>query len=204
MTFFILAAGQQTRWGEGKLKQLIRVPTMNLISRTYKQFSKHGEVKVVTIHDAIKQLFPKEAIINPRDHRYTTTSMLSTEDHWKQRSTILLGDVYYSDEAVKTIVQNKDPFKVCGSFIQVEIFAISFTDNDGVKSALVKAIENADSGGRGKLWEVYKSYSGVELKVEYPVPMPPLNDNFTMIDDDTQDFDTKDEWLDFKNKKGWA
>lgn len=202
MKFFILAAGQQTRWGNRGLKQLVTINKKPLIRRTYEQFSKHGTVHIVTIHKDIRRLFPKETIITPEDYRYTITSALSTQDHWDQRSTILLGDVYYTDEAVKTIVQNNDPFKVFGSARHVEIYAISFTDKDGVIEAAEQGVKNADEGGRGKLWEIYKPYSGVQLKVEYPVPIPDFNEYFIRIEDDTQDFDTEEEWLNFKNEKG--
>jgi len=156
MKFFILAAGEQTRWGEQGFKQLVLIDNAPLLQRTISQFSSHGELFVVTHHNELsefcRQLNVK--VIDPLDHRFTASSALSTYKHWKGRTVILLGDVLYSDEAVAKIVACKERFKVLGSTVYGEIFAMTFTDKSGVSSSMRRTVRDAVQGGRGKLWEV--------------------------------------------------
>lgn len=198
MRFFILAAGQQTRWvsEEHKLKQLLPCPVEPLIKRTDRLFSDHGEVFVVTVHEDIAKLFKN--VIIPKDNRYTVSTIYSTAKHWRRRCVILLGDVYYSEDYVAAIVGSNKGLEFFGSNVYGEIFAVSFVKYYKFKSYLIKAIKHADGGGRGKIWEAYRAASHI------PLDDHQYTDLFTNIHDSTtRDFDEEHQYVEFCKEMGW-
>lgn len=199
MNIFILAAGDQHRWVGSEFKQLVLVPDIPLIVRTFNQFSLFGSVYVVTKHLAIASLFPPHQVIMPADNRFTAATLRSTSLKWRRRTVVLLGDVYYSAQAVETIMTCKQRFAALGSPTFGEIFAFSFTKSSDVRVACRRAIKDAESGGRGKLWEVYRSLSGLPLdEHQYTKLFINIHDGIT------RDFDKVEQYTQFRADMGWG
>ena len=58
--------------------------------------------------------------------------------------------------------------------------------------AIDEAIEHWESGkGRGKLWEIYHAFEGFGLDQQK------FGDKFALIEDETTDFDTVEEYMAF-------
>lgn len=117
------------------------------------------------------------------------------------RTVILLGDVAYSDRAIKSIIQDTSRIQFFGrpgasrfSFKRWgELFAISFT-LDGLKEIkpLVAELVADHRGGRRDraiIWDIYSAMTGSET-----TPRTIVRPLFTVIDDETDDYDTKDEY----------
>lgn len=197
----ILCAGDGTRWNNylGVPKQLIPINKEPLLNRTVRLLCDSGYDDIAIIaHDNRLNLDGCDFITPPRS-RWTVETLLSTHSLWEERTLVLLGDVFYTKQALATIVSPRRSVQVYGrfgaslfTFTQYgELFAISFDENNHhkIKKHLMKACSHALSGGRGKLWEFYRSLAGF-----------PLNEHkreekiFTSIHDLTDDIDSPKEY----------
>ena len=180
----ILAAGSQKRWNEtggpGK-KQLVEVGDGTLIERIQDQF---GGIVVTNDSEIIDH---SSFYFRPAVYDCTLDTLLETVDLWEGQQIILLGDVYYSDQAVQTIKNYRGKCVFFGT--TSEIFAISFNDHTKVVEAI--------TGIHGKLWQFYRSYCKIGLHENC------ITKNFVFIEDDTQDFDRLEEYEDWMcNNRG--
>lgn len=185
-SIIILASGTQERWKATQLKQLSLIGKVPLIQKTLSQLK--NEAVIATIHPQLMN-YPH---IVPSKHRWTTETLISTMDVWKNRTIILLGDVLYSDNDLKTILEFKGDYAFFGSFSQGEIFAFSFSTlmSKKVVFHLNRVIFHAQWGGRGKLWELYRSLVGL------PLHWHRRHGHFINMTQST-DFDTYDEYQNF-------
>ena len=191
----ILAAGNQDRWNKGndtvyKVKQLILINGEILIRRTQRQFPGH----VVTHNEWI--ILHCDKVIRPEKYRWIIETMHSTSKHWQGQTRILLGDVYYTDQAVKTIYDYEGGLRFFGN--KSEIFAISFNNYEFVRHNLERVIERCSLGHtyeyHGRLWLLYRRCHGIDLNNHS------IRDNFTFIEDDTQDFDFISDYNEYISK----
>lgn len=197
----ILCAGTGDRWNNylGIPKQLIEIGGETLLDRTIRLLKRDGvsDISVITNN----QLLKREGIktFAPEKYEWTVESFLSTRTLWKEKTLVLLGDVFYTNKAMHRIVTSPNSIGVfgrsgaskCTFKTTGEIFALSF-DSSAIGSViehLTKARENAKQGGRGKLWEFYRSLVGVPLK-EHKVE----SKVFLNINDFTDDFDSPEEY----------
>jgi len=183
IAIIILASGTQERWkGEG-LKQLSLINNVPLIERTLDQLD--NKAVVITVHRELM----KYPYYIPSGCRWTVETFLSTQSLWGDRTIVLLGDVLYSEADLKTILDYDGDHSVFGSFLQGELFAFSFshTVNSKILFHLKRVIFHAQFGGRGKLWELYRSLVGL------PLHWHRKRDHFVEISGST-DFDTYDEY----------
>jgi choline kinase len=134
----ILAAGQQNRWEHEKfpIKQLIEIDGKTLIERIQWQFG--GAVVTHTPEILAKSQY----VYRPEKFRWTVETLLSTAEFWRNQQIITLGDVYYTKEAVEAIKDFKGDMQFFGTIH--EIFAISFTDFEGVKKHLKEAVKRLE------------------------------------------------------------
>lgn len=149
----ILAAGEGARWQNKGLKQLAVVDKKPLIEH---QVDRAPSALVVSHHF---QLYKYPHVV-PAKHQFILETLLSTKPLWKDRTTVLLGDVYFDSADLDRVLECREEFAVFGSKSQVEIFALSFTRNfhPQILHHLYRALDHAYSGGRGKLWEFYHSF----------------------------------------------
>jgi len=197
----ILCAGHQERWGDISCKHLVPIDKEPLLFRTVKQCKKIFGVEPVVatqnpLLDKLSRHKGYESHI-PFMCRWTVETLSSTLDQIIYYPggnplpimIVLLGDVYYTDVTLRVI--KKGNTLVYGD--SYEIYGLKLCNHNRARVALKKAIAHAEEGGTGKLWEFYRAY--------IDIPMMPhvewLDVEFTFIDDETQDFDTYEEYKQF-------
>lgn len=105
MIYIIMSAGKGSRWNnyQGIKKQMIKINDETLLDRTVRLLNE-DKVYVVS-HD-----FEIENAINyrPTLKGYEIDRFLGNKDIWLNKDvTFLYGDVYYSEDAIKTIKEDK-------------------------------------------------------------------------------------------------
>ena len=187
----ILAAGDGSRWGNyrGTAKHFVNIDGEKLLHRTCNQFLKcTSDVRVVG--KSKKYSYPGTKLFIPRHDpswgdfaKYQSSRKL-----WLSgRTTLAFGDVYYSDNAVETIMTTSEEIMwflrhnnstITGG--RPEIFTLAF---DGAAHALIGS--HLDALIKGNVpqpgaWRLYRS-----------MVRPNYHDNkiHTVIDDETTDFD---------------
>ena len=202
MKVFILCSGNQERYNNtiknpnySKIKQLININGEPLLHRTIRQLKKRDIKPIIVTH------LPELKIgkwIEPQDRTYTISTLKSTSHLWDEKTIILLGDVLYTEYALKKIIECEDPIRFFGT--RAEIFALVFTENKLTIDIINKAMEWSKKNNhriRGKLWCLYRHLILVDPREHL------FGDYFTRINDGTRDFDFQGEyheWL--KHKKG--
>lgn len=192
---FILAAGDSERWKGRTPKQLMEFDGETIVGRIIRQLD--GDAVVVSDnHDILKGVGATPFDRRSRRNWITAAVLLDTRHYWGSRARVFLGDVIYSDEATATILDSTAPLAVFGK--RWEIFALSFSQvaQPEVIKALKLTISQAEAGDRGKLWEFYRNYAGLDVTDKHA-----LEDRiFHHITDWTDDIDTLQEYCDFMQK----
>lgn len=190
MICLILAAGNGDRWDGSIPKQLVQIRNKPLINGTIRQVE-HIEHCIVTHNKEIIGALNGSDHFEPKQRRWITETLLSTRSLWRERTLILLGDVVYSDEAIDLMLDCTKPLSVFGC--KWEIFGLSFSLENSIKvaGALRAAREHAEQGGgRGKLWEFYRTYCGIPLSNTQTLE----KEVFVPINDLTNDIDAIEEY----------
>jgi hypothetical protein len=199
----ILAAGSGSRWDDyrGVPKHLIEIEGEILLKRTVRQFLKYtSDVWVVGLDERYRvdnaNLFIPDVEENPKEmHKFISSHELWLEEE-DSKTILVFADVYFTDEAVETIVSDKDKWKFFlrskGSEItgkpHKEIFAISFNYDMTVIFShqifmlYVKANQIENAGG----WYLFRTMTN-----QNPHYRGNLfgNNKYVEIDDWTEDFD---------------
>ena len=192
----ILCAGESTRWANylDVPKQLISFNGESLMNRMVRLLHNKGFYDVVVISHDERLRLSNCGFFKPSKHRLTVETLLSTRSLWTDKTLILLGDVFFTEKAINTITNSDQGIHVYGRpgasrytfSLHGEIFAISFEQNswDRVVAHTENARRDAEMGGRGKLWELYRSFAGYSLN-EHRIE----NEIFISIHDLTDDID---------------
>src|SRR3972149_2869907 len=89
----IVAGGDGTRWNNylGVKKHKVKIDGEELINRTCR-------------------LFNSSTIIEEKYNETNTEvdKLLATKKYWKDRTIILFGDVYFTEDAIKKILENQE------------------------------------------------------------------------------------------------
>ena len=194
MKVLIVAAGDGVRWDNYRNvpKHLVEVEGQVLLHRTYAQFKRYTDNIVIVSTD------PRYAIGETYSPLvgdfFDFGKIYSSYPIWdEERTIIVFGDVYFTDEAVNTIVSNQDDFKFFlrkdkSSYTgknHKEIFGLAFAGgmNQRIKSAIERLIERRQSGAGA--WRLYLHLHGLdEAKSGFY-----NTDGYVHIDDWTEDFD---------------
>lgn len=205
MKYIIMAAGNGKRWGNylGVKKQLIEIEGETLLDRTVRLLNEK-EVYVVS-HD-----FKIKNAINyrPTLKGYEIDRFLGNKDIWLNKDvTFLYGDVYYSEDAIKTIKEDKSKsFRYFGRSSEgkhAELFAIKINKDYTSKFYdICSKIREEQVIDRGLGWDTYLGLLGKDINM----PVKELREylaysklkNFTGIVDETDDFDTPLDYETFK------
>lgn len=195
----IAAAGSQHKWGGhlGVPKHLAPVDGEPLLARTIRQARTLTEDVHLTCPDDPRYTLPGATTHVRRPH--APNEYISTRTLWNPsgRTILLLGDVYFTDHAIATIATVTEPgFRVFGRPHQShitgtpygEIFAASWWpgQHDGLDAHLTR-ITAAYRDGRARRqdgWTLLRSIQGTDLNRHVV-----LGTYFTVIDDETDDFD---------------
>jgi CTP:phosphocholine cytidylyltransferase-like protein len=196
----ILAAGSGTRWGNYRdiPKHLVEVEGEVLLERTCKQFLRHTDDVVVVGPDERYLVEGTRLYIPDSSKNRELDKFASSMSEWDSFGVTVLvyGDVYFTDEAVQTIVSDhgywkyfcrSDASSLTGKTAK-EIFAIAFDSKslETIKKAVTKLLPlNGVTGG----WTLFR-----ELTLGTPLTHPKDVRMFgcgrhVEIDDWTEDFD---------------
>ena len=207
MKVLIVAAGEGRRWENYRNvpKHIVEVEGEILLHRTYSQFKRYTDNIVIVSTDpryAIGQTYAP-LVGNFFDFGKIYSSHLIWDE---ERTVIVFGDVYFTDEAVDTIMSNEDEFKFFlrkdkSSYTgknHKEIFALAFSGgmNQRIKSAIETLIDRKQ-GGAGA-WRLYLHLHGLDKAKSgfYNT------DGYVHIDDLTEDFDYHNDLIKWEKMRG--
>jgi len=208
MRIIIICAGEATRW-QGYLnipKHLISIEGERLLDRTVRLFKERG---ATDIHIVVKEPDTRYEVTGASqyvantvsDGDYDTNKFLSSKALWSQteRTIVVYGDIYLTDEGADTIVSypKREWQLFCRPHASTitgtpwgECFAQSFYPEhlEEHEQALYKTAELVKQGKlkKGGGWGHYRTMCGVTRG--FP------KDRMTVIDDFSEDFDTKDDF----------
>ena len=187
-TVFILAAGSGTRWKDyrGTPKHKTMVEGEVLIERTYKQFSQYTD-KIIIVANEEQGL--GQTYIPPNDKNWKDIAKFwSSKDIWSDDQNVMVfADVYFTDEAVKSIMEDTHTLSFYlrskASTITKkpwgEIWGIGFDglSMEVLKSTMLNIIESKVEYKTGG-WRLFDQLNKDNQKI-----------NIIEIDDWTEDFD---------------
>jgi hypothetical protein len=194
----ILAAGDGTRWGNYRdtPKHLVTVEKEVLLQRTVKQFLKYtDDVCIIGLDDRYNVegatlYIPKGINTNYKD----ANKFMCSQTLWNKngRTVLVFGDVYFTNDAVKTIMKTtgefkwflrKDASEFSGARWK-EIFALAFdaTMINNITQTILMLISR-DQVKTQAGWALYSTMTGDRI------PRSFVNHHHVNIDDWTEDFD---------------
>lgn len=191
----IAAAGEGRRWNNFRNipKHLAIVEGERLIDRIYKQFRDFSD-DIVIISTDERYLIGDAKLKAPVIGDWLDFGKIYSSSHiWSDdRTIIVFGDVYFTDEAVQKIISNQDPYKF---FMRKgpskytgkghkEIFAFAFDGgmNEKIKQYIHELVDRKQ-GGAGT-WRLYLHMHNIKHPRDYF-----KNDGYIEINDWTDDFD---------------
>lgn len=213
----ILAGGKQVRWGQCSSKMLAPVLGRPLIRRTCAQLRRTGQPRP-TIYSADAEVVGNERAFWPdRCQGTVLEAIAATSPLWRRQTTILLGDVVFSDQAMQwlaeTGVDETNPVQVFGKtgpneFTDKrwpEIYGLRFSISAG--NGLLKCIDEALNGPceRKIIWELYRALLRIPQVREpdyWYYYHPPQSRLFAEISDWTDDIDSPEEYRNLVGRLG--
>ena len=193
----ILAAGDATRWQNhrGTPKHRLIIEDEVLIERTAKQFLKYTNDVVTVVQKNAHQVEGCSMYVPGQSRNLKDMAkFMSSQTIWSDDRTVLVfGDVYFTDEAVETIMSDtqqwrfylrKEASEITGKPWR-EIFGLSFdaSFNKDINTAILRVVSRNtafSSGGWHLLMELLRTEDRDKLFT---------TDDHINIDDWTEDFD---------------
>ena len=199
MTILILCAGECTRFDHPTPKQLMPLGDETVLGRIVRQAKGYASEPVIVTHVGdIDAAFPCVSLYEPGQRRYTCETLLSTYTLWEGRVIVLLGDVIYSAQAMRTIMTHgeltfftdKDAGEIVGLSFERRHYSYMLNGLHNV----IEAAEKWVGEGAGKLWQLYRWHNGLPLdKHLYRAGEPGMR----RIKDWTTDIDLLHEYEEF-------
>lgn len=201
MRIIIAASGEGRRWNNFRNtpKHLVTIEGEILLNRIYKQFRDFTDDIVILSRDPRYQVGDAR-LEPPLDGEWLDFGKIYSSNHlWSdERTIIVFGDVYFTDEAVKTIISNTDeykffmrkgPSKYTGKGHK-EIFAFAFSGgmNEKIKKYIHELVDKKQ-GGAGA-WRLYLHMNKITHPRDYF-----KSDGYVEINDWTDDFDYPEDIL---------
>lgn len=204
--YIIICAGEASRWGNylGVPKHFANLNGEPILHRTIRLLTKHkispDDIYVVSRDYDIGRVRNYTAKLNPRNH--DADKFLSSHELWNKdgRTVILYGDVYFSEEAIQTIINDETPYwrlfcrpwasEITGTEYG-ECFAVSFFpfDHKTCKKKLKQLIHLYNGGLLGRIggWEWSRMMAEVDIRyiADHLDDLPV----YIVIDDETDDID---------------
>ena len=203
-TGIIVAGGLAKRWGNygGVAKHFVEIDGEPIISRTIRQSS--------ALFDRTVAVVPRYGYVAGVDHEIVAPEetrgrepwkILSSKEEWSSgRTTLLYGDVYFTDTAIKKITTTTAPLAFLMRRTKSErtgkpygeIYAISFTKplHERIVAAMEDFTPPPDIPTRAG-WHLLNRLEGAATVIE--------------IDDETEDFDTPEDyerWMRATGRRG--
>lgn len=205
----ILAGGRQERWGLYSSKMLAPILGQPLIRRTCAQLRRMGQPRP-TIYSADAEVVGNERAFWPDRYQWTVLEAIAaTSLLWRRQTTIILGDVVFSDQAMQwlaeTRVDETTPIQLFGKTgpniftgkAWPEIYGLRFSISAG--NRLLECIKETLNGPceRKKIWELYRALLRIPQAREpdyWYYYHPPQSHLFAEISDWTDDIDRPEEY----------
>lgn len=190
MTYVIMCAGEGKRWGnyKGVPKHLIDINGETLIGRTTRLLKKFGiNNYIITTNDV---RYKQYGITRPQT--YNDCEIDRFEEINDNEICYLYGDVYYTEEALKSIINTlTNEILFFGS--NFEIFAIKIVDKDlfMLHKNRVKRLYLSGEIKRCIGWEVYRSLNHI------PFDEHRITERYYKILDGTDDIDYPEDYENF-------
>jgi hypothetical protein len=209
---FLIAAGKPSdhrwKWYRGVAKQLVDIGGERLIERTIRQFSPYGEV-VVVHGDSGRLPVDVRQVRAENDPRLgDINGIVNARRHWSptERTTVLLGDVWFTDEAVQKIVTPRADWCLYGrpgwSTItgkkSDEQFAIGFMPDEQDRIIIAAQAGGRLVRARRIRWTRFPQHFHLMHGLTDPKRIDRAPDislgNFVVIDDQTDDLDKPEDY----------
>ena len=196
----ILAAGEGSRWGNYRStpKHLAIVEGQPLLHRTVGQFKSYTDDIFVVASDAEYKIEGVNLLIPVIDTTREMNKFDSSMHMWasNKRTIIIFGDVYFTDEAVRTIMFDTKDWRFylrpSASFITgkncKEIFGLSFEPSSfSLFVSSVNKLKNFKTTAAG--WSLFRLLTLGTPSIAQSDPRMYATTHHTIIDDWTEDFD---------------
>lgn len=205
MNALILAAGESERFG-GRCKALLEFDGEPLIARTVRQAQTWSDVTVVTHRQDLADCAAISGVssFNPSGRRVLLDSFLSSFTRWStsERTIVLLGDVRYTDEAMRRIMNAQEPFAFFTDGMEIYAFTFAAKARDEVCRAAFEGFLRATDGSSfcndGKLWQLLYTLHGhdprADINRHFVIPASAIGKSVHFIRDETCDFDTQEDY----------
>lgn len=193
MRYVILAKGGHTDF----IRQLVQIGNERLLDRTIRQLRENG---IQDIYVTGEYTDIDAEVINPQNNSY---DYQNDKGYWldafngflDKETCFIWGDVYFSDNAIKTIVQGPSDTFYCSyhnqskDYIKIhdEPFAYKVSDIKRFKEHIDRCKEMYDKGLTYRnpiVWELYRSLNNIDINRHI------LRNNAVIINDITCDIDT--------------
>jgi CTP:phosphocholine cytidylyltransferase-like protein len=217
MRIIIAAGGKAERWKNYRNtpKHLLKIEGEVLLERTIRQFKKYTDDIIIISHD--DYIFEGTRLEKPLEGDWYDFGKLYSSHHlWSDDKTfIIYGDVYFTDEAVEKIMTSDGEYKF---FLRLsaskvthkkygEIFGITFSGNmkDKIKKNIEELIEKKERGvGTWQLY--YYMHKIFNHNTGSPGNTAQLKKTIEMggyieIDDWTDDFDVPEDLLNWESNR---
>lgn len=193
----ILCGGQGSRWGNftGVTKQLVNVSGEPLIKRTARQFSRHGDVQIVS-NDVMLDGFTH---VKPSHGTLNTDKFASSESVWGASGNCLFvhGDVFFENASVELICNScLDKNLWFGNIAYYEMLASYCSKSELVGwKASMNAVREAEMCGAtaGGSWRMLRHWNNLPMESAgepYPFPNYPTPlDRYVDAPGKSRDFD---------------
>jgi CTP:phosphocholine cytidylyltransferase-like protein len=209
MRIIIAAGGKAERWKNYRNtpKHLLKIEGEVLLERTIRQFKKYtDDIIIISNEDYI---FAGTQLEKPLEGDWYDFGKIYSSHHlWSNDKTfIVYGDVYFTDEAVEKIMTSEGDYKffLRSSASKLtykkygEVFGIAFLGNmnDKIKENIETLISQKKKGAG--TWELYyymHNITGVS-RVKQTFKMG----GYIEIDDWTDDFDTPEDILNWESNR---
>lgn len=190
MKYIIMADGKGTRWNNYNdiPKHFAEVNGEPIIVRTIRllnEMDKDSSV-IVTSHDPRYDI-PGSSRHEPENNVLEIDRF--TSELIENDVCFLYGDTYYSEKALKKIIEEKtEDMHFFGN--SKSIVAVKVHDGDLFREHVLKVRQLFVDGKLKKCigWQVYQSFTGLPFEEKIIGP------KFTVLDDDTEDFNTPEEY----------
>ena len=193
MKYIIMAAGEGKRWNNylGVPKHLIEINGETLLGRTTRLLRENGiEDYIITCHD---ERYGKYGKITEQSENDCEVDRF---EHQDEPVCYLYGDVYYTEKAIRTIIDAwVGDVMFLGS--SQEIFAVKVRDL-GLFFEHKNKVKKLYLDGKIRRcigWEVYRSIMGNPLDKHW------INGRYVYIEDDTDDIDYPEDYEKFKARR---
>ena len=198
MTYIIMADGRGRRWNnyQGIHKWQIRIGGQTILERTCSllwALDPHAKI-YITSHDPALQI-PGAVRHEPRNNVLEIDRF--TAELIEPDVCFLYGDSFYSENALQRIVAAQtDSVLAFGS--RKKIFALKVADAELFRHHMeqVRELFLQQKIQECIGWELYHSIWNL------PLESREIGDGYVLIEDETQDFNSPEDWMEYQKAKG--